>query len=390
MQHLPGADTRVEQGHRPGFQPGRYLPVVDGLRALSIVAVLLYHDDGLLEGGFLGVDVFFVLSGFLITSLLFDEWRRNERIDLRAFYLRRALRLFPALFLLLAVSAAFALALPSASQSPRLLEGVKYSLLYVSNWASSGDPMRFGPLGHTWSLSVEEQFYALWPVLLIGLLALTRGRRSLVVVIAAMALASAAWRALLFSWDATPWRLYTGTDSRADSLFVGAAVAIAMVGGYLPLQVRRPALARALALLAAAALAALMVSTRLEWPPYYQGGFLVVSLAVAVLLVVLLSNPDWLPARLLSARPIAWVGRLSYSLYLWHYPIFGFVKADRLGLGVRTVEILRLVLAFVAAVGSYYLVERPLLRWKKAIREKRVPPAEAAPVTVPATASRLR
>jgi peptidoglycan/LPS O-acetylase OafA/YrhL len=372
-----------------GFEAGRYLPVVDGLRALSILAVLLYHDDSLLQGGFLGVDVFFVLSGFLITSLLFDEWRRHERIDLRAFYLRRALRLFPALFLLLAVSAAFALAFPSASQSPHLLDGVKYSLLYVSNWASSGDPMRFGPLGHTWSLSVEEQFYAIWPVLLIGLLALTRGKRSLAVGIALLAVASAAWRALLFTWGSTPWRLYTGTDSRADSLFVGAAVAIAMVGGYLP-RVRRPALARAVALLAAGVLTALMFTTRLEWPVYYQGGFLLVSVAVGVLLVVLLSDPNWALARLLSARPIVWVGRLSYSLYLWHYPIFGFVKADRLGLGVRTVEVLRLVLAFGAAVGSYYLVERPLLRWKKSIGARRAAPAGAAAVTVTASAARLR
>src|SRR5262249_2323720 len=114
----------------------------------------------------------------------------------------------------------------------------------------------------------------------------------------------------------------------------------------------------------------LMIRTPLEWPAYYQGGFLLVSVAVALLLVALLSNPNWILARILSARPVAWVGRLSYSLYLWHLPIFGFVKADRLGLGVRTSEGLRIPLLFFAAIGSYCVVERPILRLKPALRAR--------------------
>jgi peptidoglycan/LPS O-acetylase OafA/YrhL len=349
----------------PSLFDNRYQPALDGLRALSIVAVLLYHDDYLLPGGFLGVDVFFVLSGFLITSLLLEEWRCRGQIDLRRFYLRRALRLFPALAALLLVGTAFALAFPQASQSPHILRGVGYSLLYVSNWASIRDPMSLGPLGHTWSLAVEEQFYILWPLCLMGLLRVTGGRRSLDLLIVGFVMASALWCGTLFLAGSTYWRLYIGTDSRADSLLIGCAVAVATTHRDLPRILGGPRATRWLAVSAAGFIVSLMVCTSLEWRWYYLGGFLGVAIAASTILIALLSSPDWWITRALCMPPLVWIGRLSYSLYLWHLPIYGFVKAERLGLSRVSVIVLKLILSFVAAIASYYAIERPFLRLKR-------------------------
>jgi peptidoglycan/LPS O-acetylase OafA/YrhL len=348
----------------PSFVSDRYQPALDGLRALSIVAVLLHHDNSRLRGGYLGVNVFFVLSGFLITSLLFEEWRRQGRIDLRRFYLRRALRLFPALAALFVVCTTFALAFPRAPQSAQVMRGVGYSLLYVSNWAVIRDRALLGPLVHTWSLAVEEQFYVLWPLCLLGLLRMTGGRRSLSLLIAGLAITAALWRGALFVAGSTEWRLYVGTDSCADSLLIGCAVAVAMTHRDLPKMLGGPRAARWLAVLAAIFIVSLMISTPLEWRGYYLGGFLGVAIAAATILVALLSSPDWWVTRVLCLPPVVWIGRLSYSLYLWHLPIYNVVKSEKLGLGHLDILILRLSLSFVTAIGSYYLIERPFLRLK--------------------------
>ncbi|HXI57627.1 MAG TPA: acyltransferase [Polyangia bacterium] len=366
--------------HPTSYRPGVYQPALDGLRALSISAVLLYHDDLLIRGGYLGVDIFFVLSGFLITSLLFDEWRQRGRINLRNFYLRRALRLFPALAALLAVATAFALAFPRAPQSPHILRGVGYSLIYMTNWVNGRDPFLLGPLGHTWSLAVEEQFYLFWPVILIGLVKVFPRLRGLIVATVGLALASAAWRFTLFSLGSTPWRLYNGTDSRADSLLIGCAAALAMTDRRFLEIVRDSRLGRWLALAAAALLVFLMKGTPLEWSGYDRGMFLVVAIAVAIIVVVILANPDLLATRILSTRPLVWLGRLSYSLYLWHMPIFGFIKPGSLGISPTTARIARLVFAFAAAIGSYLLIERPFLRLKTRLSPKAAQAPERVPV----------
>jgi peptidoglycan/LPS O-acetylase OafA/YrhL len=350
--------------HDSPYRPGGYLPALDGLRALSIAAVLLYHDDYLIPGGYLGVDVFFVLSGFLITSLLFKEWRETGRIALRRFYFRRALRLFPALAALLAVGTAFALLFPNAPQSPHVLKGVGYSLVYMTNWASIRDPSSLGPLGHTWSLAVEEQFYLLWPILLIVLLRFTRGRWTLIAATVALALASGVWRLFLLSRGSTPWRLYVGTDTRADSLFLGCVAAFVLARPGVALFVSRSARLRLAAVGAAILLLALMRNTSLEWVGYGRGMFLVVAIAAATIAVVVASSPDWAITSLLSIPPLVWIGRLSYSLYLWHLPIYGLIKPGRFGGGMVAIRVSRVVIAFAVAGISYYLIERPFLRLK--------------------------
>jgi peptidoglycan/LPS O-acetylase OafA/YrhL len=356
------------------FVPGKYQPALDGLRALSILAVLLYHDDYLLPGGYLGVDVFFVLSGFLITSLLYEEYGRSGRVDLRAFYLRRALRLFPALGALLLPAIAFVLVFPRAPQTPGLRSGIISSSLYVANWVSARHPRLLGPFNHTWSLCVEEQFYLLWPLMLLGLLAATRGRRrALPFVIGALALVAAFWRYALAARGATAWRLYVGTDTRADSLLVGCAVAIAMANGDLPRLLGGARAVLWLAIPGALWMARLLATTELEWPGYARGGYTAVAVATALVLMAVLTNPRAAATRLLAARPAVWLGRLSYSLYLWHMPVYTILRSDRPTFASLPLAVIRPLAALAVACLSYYVVELPFLRRKRALRAQAAP-----------------
>ena len=343
---------------------GPRLPALDGLRAIAILAVLLFHNDHLVPGGYLGVDLFFVLSGFLITGILIEEHQRSGRVDFARFYLRRALRLFPALVVLLAFGLMFAIAFPRAPQSPHILRGIGYSLVYASNWATMRDPQLLGPLGHTWSLSVEEQFYLVWPPILFLIFRASRNRRILLVATLSIAAISAMWRLVLSLLGSTPWQLYVGTDTRADALLIGCAAAVALANQGFASLASNSRVPRYLAAGGAILIALLMRGTPLEWLGYDRGMFSVVALATACILVALVTQRDWRPAVVLSNPILAWIGRLSYSLYLWHLPIFGFIKIGRFSMDQTTVRIVRLALAFVAAAGSYYLIELPFLRLK--------------------------
>lgn len=246
--------TPFRLGHR------RWL---DGLRGVAILLVLGSHF-GLVRGGFLGVDVFFVLSGFLITTLLAEEWRRDRAIDLPRFYLRRALRLLPAYLALLAVCAA-----ATAAGSPaRRADGFREVLVagaYVSNWPTLHQTA-LPRLGHTWSLAVEEQFYLAWPVVLLALLRSHARRGTVLAVVGGFALLSAGWRAALHATHAPDepqvslLRLYMGLDTRADALLIGCGVGLLAVWGWLPTGRRFAAASGAAAALAAAALAVLSCS----------------------------------------------------------------------------------------------------------------------------------
>jgi peptidoglycan/LPS O-acetylase OafA/YrhL len=374
---LPG--TRIENHPRrtvttnlkagsPNPSVGGHLPALDGLRAIAILAVLLFHDDHLIPGGYLGVDLFFVLSGFLITSILLDEHRRTGRLDFGRFYVRRALRLFPALVVLLAFGLTFAIAFPRAPQSAHILRGVGYSLCYAANWATSRDPQFLGPLGHTWSLAVEEQFYLIWPPILFLTLRASRSRRTLLLTTLSMATISALWRLALSLHGATPWRLYVGTDTRADALLIGCATAIALANRRFASFASNSRVPRYLAVGGAILITWLMKGTPLEWRGYDRGMFFVVSVSTACILVVVVTQRGWGPVVVLSQPILAWIGRLSYSLYLWHLPLFGFIKSERFSMAPTTVRTLRIALTFVVAAGSYYLIERPFLRLKSRLR----------------------
>lgn len=359
----------------------RHWPGLDGLRAVAIIAVLAYHAGVVwIPGGFLGVDLFFVISGFLITSLLIAQVERNGRIAMGRFYLRRARRLLPALGVMLAVSLAGIAAL-RPRELPNIRGDLVASMSYVANWwfivkhqsyfQASGRP---SPFQHLWSLAVEEQFYLAWP-LVVGLVLAGRTTRrkltNLGLVGLAGALSSTAWMAIIsvhanipFGADAS--RVYMGTDTHAMGVLLGASAAACMAalerGPHGPrLEARAWTWGfDALGALAGAAVCYAMV----HWSEFaaglYRGGFLAFS-AVAALCVVGVSRSHSLLGAALDSKPIRWVGTRSYALYLWHWPIFVFTRPQiDVPLSAGPDLVLRLALTVGAAEASYRLVEQPI------------------------------
>nr|WP_296069278.1 acyltransferase family protein [uncultured Actinoplanes sp.] len=331
----------------------RYSPALDGLRALAVTAVVLFHAGvGGVAGGFLGVDTFFVLSGFLITSLLLHERLAHGRIDLRRFWTRRARRLLPALMVMLLATVIAGRYLLDTDALGLLRTDAWAALGYVANWrmifrgtgyvAATAAP---SPLQHTWSLGIEEQFYLIWPLLVVAVLA---RRRLLIVVCAAGAVASQAACALLYRPDDIA-RAYYGTDSRAQALLIGAAVAV------LPLRI--PAV---LGPVGAAVTLALwhVADDQAAW--LYQGGLTVAAVATALMIAQIKTGPGGVLPRLLAMPPLVWLGRISYGVYLWHWPVFTFVTADATGLPRWPLLAVRLAGTLGVAVLSYVLIEQPI------------------------------
>jgi len=343
-----------------------YRPGLDGIRALAVALVLLYHGGvAWMSGGFLGVDVFFVLSGYLITSLLLAERRATGGIDLGAFWLRRARRLLPAVVVLILVTVTV-VAIGFTADLARARSDALASLFYVQNWhlilADTSYFDAFGrpsPFLHLWSLSIEEQFYVLWPPLLgAGLLAL--GRARLAAAVAAAALVSVTLMALLYTAD-DPSRVYFGTDTRASALLVGALLAFAWPPARDGARTGRGAAsvldAVALLALAALALAAVRAHDYDQW--LYRGGLVAVAVAAAAL-VAPVSHPASRVGRALGRAPVVWVGRRSYGIYLWHWPVMVFTRPGiDLPWSRALLVPLQIGLTVALAAVSYRWVERP-------------------------------
>ena len=345
-----------------------YLPGLDGLRALAVIGVLLYHADlAWAPGGFLGVEVFFVISGYLITSLLLAEWRQQGRIDLGAFWLRRARRLLPAAFVLIVSSLAFAVVF-----LPQEVAGLRGDALaafgYVTNWSlilshqsyfeSVGRPPL---LRHLWSLAIEGQFYLLWPLLFAAGLRLWRRRRTLLVTLVGAA-ASTALMAILYRPDVDPSRIYFGTDTRVAGLLIGAALALV----WTPERLKGRAPSLWLDVIGLGALAGLAVfCLRLDefQPLLYRGGFALVALTTAVAIAVAVHPRARLVPSLLSQRLLRWVGLRSYSIYLWHWPVY-MVTRPQLDVPLEGWPLLALRLAITGVLAelSYRYVETPFRR----------------------------
>ncbi|MGH9018698.1 MAG: acyltransferase family protein, partial [Acidimicrobiales bacterium] len=364
---MSASSSSSSSGTRSGPTLQR-LPAIDGLRALAVTAVLLYHlPVAWLPGGFLGVDVFFVISGFLITSLLTAEVHRSGGIELRHFWLRRARRLLPALlFMLVVVVAAGAVFARDALSL--LASDVPAVLGYFTNWwlifhhvsyfQSVGRP----PLVlHLWSLAVEEQFYLLWPLIILLVLG-RRGRAGRIGWVAlAGAVASSAWMAVLLPASGDPSRVYFGTDTHAGGLLLGAAVAIAF-----PPWLRRPSvpesarrLMTAVGVGAAAGLGLLMATLDQYGSFTYRGGIQIATVLTALLILVV-SHPAVRAARLLHTAVFQWVGKRSYAIYLWHWPIFELTRPGiDVALSGWPLTIVRLTVVAVASDLSYRLVEQP-------------------------------
>jgi peptidoglycan/LPS O-acetylase OafA/YrhL len=359
----PAAPIAPSLGYRPGL---------DGLRALAVAAVILYHGDvPWARGGFLGVDVFFVLSGFLITSLLLGEHGATGRVDLRQFWMRRARRLLPALFAVLLGVALYAVCWAQPTELGRIRGDGIASLLYVSNWRFVLDGSSYfslfqapSPLAHTWSLAIEEQWYLLWPLVLLGLLRMFRARlRVVAATCMGLAAGSALLMAALSGSGADPSRAYYGTDTRAQALLIGAALAALSCGARPLVALDRGRRSRALSVVGVAGLVTLAamvvyVDARSAW--LYRGGFLVVALAAAALVAA--AATGGVVARVLAVRPLVAVGAVSYGLYLWHWPVDVALDASRTGLDGAALLTVRVAVTFALAIASYRLVETPIRR----------------------------
>jgi peptidoglycan/LPS O-acetylase OafA/YrhL len=389
--------------------PATYLPGLDGLRALSVVAVLLYHADvPWAPGGFLGVEVFFVISGYLITLLLAREFDRSTTISLTGFWLRRARRLLAAVYLLLAVVSVTAL-LFYRDAARQLADQVWAALAYVTNWyLIASDESYFAAierppvLRHLWSLAIEEQFYLVWPLLLLVLLRAGGGRRGPVaLVIVAGAVASLVWMAVLYEPAADPSRVYYGTDTRASGLLFGAALALLWRPNR-PWRTADPARSQlnsvALDLAGAGAVAALVACfARLhEFDPFlYRGGFAVVSLATVVCIMAIVHPGSVVSRAVLSHPLLTWIGLRSYSLYLWHWPIFVFTRPELdVPMGIYSALALRLGLTVIAAELSYRYVELPIrngafTRWRRRLARRHGARRHTGPIAFAGAAALL-
>jgi len=419
----------------PRDQRGRtivfgFVPALDGVRAVAVLGVLLYHGGApMSSGGFLGVNMFFVLSGFLITSLLLGEWARRLTIRLGQFWARRARRLLPALLLLLVGVAAYARFFATPGEFATLRLDSLATLFYVANWhfvvagtsyfAASAQP---SPLSHMWSLAIEEQFYLVWPPVVLALLHLGRrlrpSRRLLPVLGVAVlgALASAADMRWSFLHGASLTRLYEGTDTRCQDILVGAVLATGLAiwaqrrrpvpvpvpdlnslemlrahpsagtaGLGIPSANRRDIQGRrgpsmkpitawelssttarvATQLLGWVALAYLIALwDRLAGPTrfLFVGGELLVAAAVAAVLFAIVTAQAGSLARVLALAPLVYLGRISYGVYLWHFPLFTLLNAERMHLYGLPLLAVRLAATLVVATASYYLVEQPVRR----------------------------
>jgi peptidoglycan/LPS O-acetylase OafA/YrhL len=383
----------------------RYLPGLDGLRALAVLAVLAYHLGlGWAPGGLLGVGVFFTLSGYLITDLLLGQYAQTGSLRLVDFWFRRARRLLPALFVMLAVVIAW-VALLHRPQLDGLRGGVAAAAAYVSNWYLIGQHAsyfaRFGPpspLGHLWSLAVEEQFYLVWPFLLLLGLALVRprrgtgsraaagtgtgaaGRYGLAGVTLALAGASAAAMTLLYHPGYDPTRVYDGTDTRAFALLIGAALAFA----WPTRQPRRDVSAASRWCLDGVGVVGLLVIAALVWrttefsPFMYRGGLVVLS-GATVLVLAAVAAPAGRLGPLLGAGPLRWIGVRSYGIYLWHFPIIALTTPAG-GRDPASRAALQVAATIAVAALSWHFIEEPirhgaLSRWWSGLRAR---PARAA------------
>jgi peptidoglycan/LPS O-acetylase OafA/YrhL len=363
----------IQSETRPAAGEIGYRRWLDGLRGVAILAVLAYHFD-MLQGGFLGVDVFFVLSGFLITTLLADEWRRFGSISLSRFYGRRALRLLPAFWVLLIVCAVWARFTPPAEAALRHKE-IVLAGCYVINWPSlhqSPTPV----LGHTWSLSVEEQFYLLWPLILLGLLWSGLRRRWVLAIVGFGVVASAVLRAYLYSlhrygdplWQGNVYRLYLGLDTRADALLVGCLVGLLTTWDLLPKSRQFVSRCGVAAVSSVVVLGVMMVRSRHAHHTLYCGGFTLVALLVAVILMRLIVAPSRIGRSILESWPLVAIGRISYALYLFQMPIIAWLVPGYRGWKNPLSSLVAFTVILAAAIASYFLIERPCLRLKGRLR----------------------
>ena len=393
----------------PARPKSRYIPALDGLRTLAVVAVVLYHLNlTWAQGGLLGVTVFFVLSGYLITRLLINEVSKTGRIDLKSFWIRRIRRLFPAVVTVVVVTCALCTIFNHVMLT-KMRPDILPSLLFFNNWwqiaqdvsyfNALGDP---SPLTHFWSLAIEEQFYLIWPPLLLAMVSMHMSKPSTRRVVLGLAAVSAIAMMVLYNPAADPSRVYYGTDTRVFSLLLGAWMAFIPDRDLAPVRLARrlgldrlvakhdknaedkqsttaddaaetapmqpsalvrfwssPASIDVLGVVGLIGLAAMVALTNGYTAFQYRGGTLLCSI-LTLMVIAACVQPQGMVARALSAEPLVWVGKRSYSIYLWHYPLLLLMNP------VANINdtpwwqyILQVLLVVAVAECSYRFIETP-------------------------------
>jgi peptidoglycan/LPS O-acetylase OafA/YrhL len=342
-----------------GDSPARlstYQPALDGVRAVAVLTVVAFHARAQwFPGGYIGVDIFFVMSGFLITKILLAERERKGHISVGSFYIRRALRLLPALLLMCAAVTLALLLTPGVTHRSATLVGALAAVTYTSSIVLAAGGSDLGWMIHTWSLSVEEYFYFVWPFLLmVGTAWGARRWRTLVVGLTAAAIAYRFVAPAVFGWS--PQRVAYAADTRAEQLFIGCLLAVL-------LPVARRKIPLWVILLAGVSLAVMvLLPADITSKTYLYGGSTLVAVMAAVLIAGVAQQPGGLPARLLSLKPLVWVGQRSYGIYLWNLPIVALIAATSLNDDLEL--LIKIGLTFLIPALSYRWVERPFLRLK--------------------------
>ena len=375
---LHPADSRDTESRKSfGYEPS-----LDGVRAIAVLSVMVGHL-GLVYAGGLGVDIFFVLSGYLITSILVSEYSANGRVSLKKFYARRALRILPAVVLLLIVLNVLIVFTQPSDHAAKFRWDSLGALFYIANWLRAFG-RDLGILGHLWSLSIEEQFYLLWPIALAFLLSRKLSLNQIAVIIAVGIGLVNVDRIYLYHGLDSFNRIYNGLDTRADALLAGCALGVL---GYRIFSRRAFAMVGIIggALVGYVLFRAYPVPADLQVPFGLTVGGTLFALSVAFALGGILSNCESIFAKLLRLPPLVWTGRISYGLYLWHFPVFTLIDVWFPAVPATLLMVIKIADTFLCATLSYYFLERPCLKLKKrfSVIKTEVPTAPS-PFTSPA------
>ena len=353
----------------------RYLPSIDSLRALAVLAVIIYHVDvNYLPGGFLGVDLFFVLSGYLISSLIIKEYRKTGSINLYNFYLRRARRLLPAVYFMITVGIILMVMFNEVLLKKSHLDAI-FGYIYSSNWWYIFHKLDYfdsfgsqSPFKHLWSLAIEEQFYMIFPLLFLLINSKKKGKdgtyklsKSFLYIVLGLIFVSLITHILLFDINNIS-RIYFGTDTRAFSLLVGVVGAILYPMDKLNTKItpQENLVYSVVSLISISALITIMIYTSEYNTWLYRGGFLLVAI-LGIIIIISSGKQYTVMAKLLSFKPVVFIGKTSYSLYLWHFPILVLTTpVSEIGNPNNFYVILRVILTFIVAIISYVFVETPI------------------------------